>query len=60
MMTKNTRSDYYAIVRKAWDGKWAADVFYADGRTFMQNYLYNFKTKYKLVFELQAVGVEIR
>lgn len=59
MMTKNTPA-YYAFVRKTFDGKWAADVFYADGRTFMRNFLYNFKTKYKLVLELQAVGVEIR
>lgn len=60
MMMKKNRLDFYALVRKSWDGKWAADVFYADGRVFMRNYLYNFKTKYKLVFELQAVGVEIR
>lgn len=59
MMTK-TYPEFYAHVRKAYDGKWAADVFYADGRVFMRNYLYNYKTKIKLLLELQAVGVELR
>jgi hypothetical protein len=59
MMMKK-QSEFYAYVRKCSNGKWATDVFYADGRVFMRNYLYNFKTKFKIVLELQAVGVEIR
>lgn len=51
--------EFYAIVKRVGD-KYAADVFYADGRVFMKSYLYNYKTKFKLLMELDAIGVEVR
>lgn len=58
MMTK-THSDFYATVAKK-GNYYTADVFYTDGRVFMRNFLYNFKTKYKLLMELAALGVDVR
>jgi hypothetical protein len=57
-MTKN-RSDYFAVVSKK-GNYYAADVYYTDGRVFMRNFLYNFKTKYKLLLELAALRVEVK
>jgi len=54
------RDGYYATVQKSWDGKYSAHVYYTDGRVFMKNFLYNFKTKYKLLMELAALKVEVR
>lgn len=47
--------DYGAIVRK--DGyTWAADL-YKDGKIFYKSWLYGFRTKKKLLAEIEAMGV---
>lgn len=48
--------NYYAVIRKGWDNKWAADL-YKDGKLFYRNWQFNWKTKRELVAEIVAVGV---
>lgn len=57
-MTKNASIFYATVAKKG--NYYTADVFYADGRVFMKNYLYNFRTKFKLLMELAAIGIDVR
>ena len=50
------RKNYYAVIRKDSNGKWAADL-YKDGKLFYKSWQYNWKTKREMVAEIAALGV---
>lgn len=52
------RKGYHAVIRK--DGyTWTADL-YKEGKMFYLSWLYNFRSKAKLVNEINANNVEIK